>query len=105
MSLDPKLPRKVANKVLAYLRDTYRNRSTFLKAVDEFQRAMLSLGANPGQGLGPPGLFENRPLYRFTLHADGIPREMQVCFRFNPDEPEERIEITDFMPVDDEQDT
>jgi hypothetical protein len=101
MSFAPKLQRKAAAKVLAYLRDTYRNRSAFLKAVDEFRLAMLNLAANPRQAIAPPGLFETRPIFRFVLRADGLPREMQVCFRYDPDDPAERtIEITDFMPVD-----
>jgi len=101
MNYDPKLQHKAARKVLAYLRDTYRDRPTFLKAVDEFQLAMLNLAANPKQAIGPPGLFESRPIFRFTLHADDIPREMQVCFCYDAEDPAERtILITDFMPVD-----
>jgi hypothetical protein len=101
MSFAPKLQRKAADKVLAYLRETYRNRIMFFRAVDEFNLAMLNLGANPRQAVAPPGLFETRPIFRFILHADGIPREMQVCFRYDPDDSAERtIEITDFMPVD-----
>lgn len=104
MSYDPKLQRKAADRVSAYLRDTYRNRSTFFRALDEFRLAMLNLAANPRQAIGPPGLFEQRPIFRFTINADGIPREMQVCFCYDPDDPAERtILITDFMPVDEKE--
>lgn len=100
MSYDPKLQRSAANKVLAYLRDTYRNRHTFLAAVDEFRLGLLNLAANPRQGVGPPGLFETRPIYRFVLRTDGIDRKVQVCFCYDSDDPKERtIFITDFMPV------
>ena len=100
MSFDPKLQRKAADKALSYLRDTYRTRPDFLRAVDEFRLALLNLAANPRQAVGPPGLFETRPVYRFTLQGDGIPREMQVCFCYDAEDPAERtILITDFAPV------
>jgi hypothetical protein len=100
MSFEPKLQRKAAAKALAYLRDTYRRRPDFLAAVDEFRLALLNLAANPKQAVAPPGLFEKRPVYRFSLHADGLPREMEVCFCYDPEDSTERtILITDFRPV------
>lgn len=102
MSYDPKLQRDAANKVLAYLRDTYRDRPDFLRAVDEFRLALLNLAANPRQGTAPPGLFERRPIYRFALRSDGIERIVQVCFCYDADDSAERtLLITDFMPLGD----
>lgn len=101
MSYEPKLQRRAADKALAYLRDTYRSRPAFLAAVDEFRLALVNLAANPRQAVAPPGLFENRPVHRFTLHADGFPREVQVCFCYDATDSGERvILITDFAPVD-----
>jgi hypothetical protein len=103
MSYEPKLQRKAADKAFAYLRDSYRTRPEFLAAVDEFRLALLNLAANPRQAVSPPGLFEQRPIFRFVLRSDGFPREVQVCFCYDPDDVEERtILITDFMPVGDE---
>lgn len=101
MSYDPKLHRDVADKVFAFLRNTYRERGEFLAAVDEFRLALLNLGANPRQAVGPPGPFETRPVFRFILKADGIEREVQICFCYDSDDVAERtILITDFAPVD-----
>jgi len=100
MSYEPKLQRKAADKALAYLRDTYRDRPDFLAAVDEFRLGLLNLAANPRQAVSPPGLFETRPIFRFVLRSGGIPREIQVCFCYDSDDPGERtLLITDFMPM------
>ncbi len=99
-SYEPKLQRKAADKALAHLRDTYRTRSVFLAAVDEFWLALLNLGANPRQAVSPPGLFEKRPIYQFILNPDGIPRTVQVCFCYDPnDSREQTILITDFLAI------
>jgi hypothetical protein len=99
-SYKTKLQRKAADKVQAYLQNTYRNRPTFLAAVDEFRLGLLNLAANPRQAVNPPGLFETRPIFQFTLHADGIPRIVQVCFCYDADDSgEQTILITDFMVV------
>ena len=100
MNYEPKLQRRAADKANAYLRNTYRNRLEFFAAVEEFRLALLNLAANPRQAVTPPGLFEARPVYRFRLKADGEPRDVEVCFCFDADDPLERtILITDFRVV------
>ncbi|SRR6266581_2488442 len=100
MSYEPKLQRKAADKALAHLRNTYRTRLEFLAAVDEFRLALLNLAANPRQAVSPPGLFETRPIYQFVLHADGVPRTVQVCFCYDSEDSRERtILITDFLAI------
>src|SRR5260370_29322147 len=98
MSYEPKLQRKAADKALAYLKHTYRSRPTYFAAVEEFRLALLNLAANPRQAVSPPGLFEKRPVFQFTLHADGVPRTMLVCFCYDSEDSQERtILITDFL--------
>jgi hypothetical protein len=100
MSYEPKLQRSAADKANAYLKDTYRNRLEFFAAVEEFRLALLKLAASPRLAVAPPGLFETRPVYRFTLKADGEPRDVEVCFCFDHEDPRERtILITDFRRV------
>lgn len=100
MSYEPKLRPNAQRKITAYLEDCYRTREPYLRAVDEVRRALLNLAANPKQALSPPGPFEQRPIFRFSLHADGQRRDVQVCFCFDKDDSGERtILITDFMPV------
>jgi hypothetical protein len=100
MSYEPKLRRSAREKITAYLDQRYPTRDTYLRAVEEIRLALLNLAANPRQALAPPGLFEQRPIFRFTLQADGVHRDVQVCFCYDPDDPGERtILITDFMPI------
>jgi hypothetical protein len=100
MSYEPKLQRNASAKIAAYLADRYTTREAYLVAVEEIRLALLNLAANPRQGTAPPGLFENRPIFRFSLHADGVRRDVQVCFCYDQDDPGERtILISDFMPV------
>ncbi len=102
MSYEPRLQRNAADKILAYLRETYPRRDDFLWATDEVRVALLNLATNPRQGVAPPGLFEDRPVYRFALRAGGGERVVQVCFCYDSEDPGERtILITDFKPVDD----
>jgi hypothetical protein len=100
MSYEPKLRHSAREKITAYLEQRYTTRDAYLRAVDEIRVALLNLAANPRQALAPPGLFELRPIFRFSLHADGVRRDVQVCFCYDQDDPGERtILITDFMPV------
>lgn len=100
MSYEPKLPRSTQAKIRAYLDDRYPNREAYLRAVEEIRLALLKLAANPRQAISPPGLFEVRPIHRFSLQADGIRQDVQVCFCYDQNDPGERtILITDFVPV------
>jgi len=100
MSYEPKLRPNAQQKITAYLEDTYKTREAYLQAVDEIRLAFLNLAANPRQASSPPGPFEQRPIFRFSLHAGSTRRDVQVCFCYDKDDREERIIlITDFMPV------
>ena len=100
MSYEPKLQRRAKEKITAYLEERYKTRDTYLQAVDEVRLALLNLAANPRQATAPPGLFEARPIFRFVLKADGVRREVQVCFCYDQDDPKEStLLITDFMPL------
>ncbi len=100
MSYEPKLRRSAQEKITAYLEQRYETREAYLRPVEEIRLALLNLAANPRQASAPPGLFERRPIFRFSLHAGGVRRDVQVCFCYDQDDPGERtILITDFMPV------
>jgi len=100
MSYEPKLQRKAKEKIALFLEETYRTRDAYLFAVEEIRVALIKLAANPRLAIGPPGLFEQRPIHRFYLVAGGVRREVQVCFCYDSDDPAERtILITDFTPV------
>jgi len=100
MSYEPKLPRSTQIKIKEYLDQRYPAREAHLLALEEIRLALLRLAANPRQGTSPPGLFETRPVHRFFLQADGIRRDVQICFCYDPDDPKEAtIIITDFMPI------
>lgn len=101
MSYEPKLQRKAREKIAAYLQDTFKTRDGFLLATNQVRLALLNLAVNPRQALSLPGLFEERPIFRFVLSAEGIERHVQVCFCYDQDDPEERtILILDFAPVE-----
>jgi hypothetical protein len=100
MSYEPKLPRSTQTKITAYLTARFTTRDSYLAAVEEIRLALLKLAANPRQGISPPGLFELRPIHRFSIHADGVRRDVQVCFCYDHGDPKEAtIIITDFMAV------
>ncbi len=100
MSYEPKLPRRTQAKITAYLEERFKTREPYLRAVEEIRLALLKLAANPRQATCPPGLFEIRPIHRFTIQADGISRGIQVNFVYDQDDKAERtIIITDFMAV------
>jgi len=99
MSYEPRLRRSTADKITQFLQATYPSRTTYLAAVDEVRAALDRLAVSPKQATSPPGLFEKRPIFRFELCADGVPRVVQVCFCFDPeDSTETQIWITDFDP-------
>ena len=100
MSYEPKLPRSTQVKIQRYLGERWKTRNSYLAAVDEIRIALIKLAANPRQATFPPGLFESRPIHRFSLHADGVRRDVQVCLCYDKEDPKEgTILITDFMPV------
>lgn len=67
MSYEPKLRPNAQAKITAYLEETYKDRESYLRAVDEIRLALLNLAANPRQASSPPGPFESRPIYRFPF--------------------------------------
>lgn len=100
MSYEPRLQRNAQKKITEYLEAQYLNREPYLLAVEQVRLALLRLAASPKQAVAPPGPFETRPIFRFTLNPDGTPRDVQVCFCFDhADQGERVILITDFMSV------
>ena len=100
MSFEPKLQRKAADKILAYVEQTYSTRGEYLLAIEQVRLALIRLAASPKLAVSPIGLFEERPIFRFVLDADGTTREVAVCFCFDHTDPTESvILITDFRPV------
>lgn len=100
MSYEPRLQRKAADKIKAYLLDTYHDPAAYQIATEEVRRALLQLAVSPKMAVAPPGMFEDRPVHRFALDADGTRREVLVCFCFDAEDPGEKtILITDFKPA------
>lgn len=56
-------------------------------AASLIREALKKLETNPHlAGLKPPGPYETRPIYRFTIEVEGITSALQVAFVYGEDE-------------------
>lgn len=98
MSYALNVPNAVRHQVRCYLKEQVADPDNEWVAMVEITSELAKLAANPRLGTSPPGLFEGRPVYQFTLstfRGDGLRRIAQVAYRVIDD----AVELTGFEIV------
>ena len=60
------------------------------------------LAVNPRVAISPPGPFESRPAYRFTIMIDGTETHLQVLFYYADTKSENKLFVFAFSEAPDD---
>jgi hypothetical protein len=102
MSYEPRLERKVGEKIQDYILATYETEVARDLASREVEEALMKLAASPKRAVPTDtALFDNRPTHQFPMDADGTRRIVAVCFQYDHDDiTESFIDVTGFAVPD-----
>lgn len=89
---------RAVSQIRAYLHGIEDN-FVAIAAAEEIRRELGKLAADPSIGTAPPGPFEQRPIYRFTLNCGDTKRVAQVSYRVSADKTQLVILLFSSVPV------
>lgn len=83
MPYELRLPPMVRDDITEYL-ERFEGEQKW-EALEQIQAELERLAANPQLGSTPRGAF-GRPIYTFSIRADGVRYPIRVVYAYTPDE-------------------